>query len=245
MLSIKNVIEVHNLNVYYGDFQALADFSCKLPENTMIGILGSNGSGKSTFLKAIMGIVPAKSGEVLFWGKSLDQVRDKIAYLPQRSNVDWDFPATVLDVVLMGLYKETGWFGRIQKKHKEKALLYLEKVRMADFAKRHIAELSGGQQQRVFLARAFAQEAELYLLDEPLSGVDFNTEEIIIKTLKELVKSGKTVLMVHHQVETINEYFDYLLMLKNGRVFVSGYVQEALTTYNLQSTYDTKVSIYQ
>lgn len=235
----KGLLEVENLNVSYGKHQVIKDLSCTLPENAMIGILGANGSGKSTFLKAIMQLIPA-SGKVLFWNKELKQVRHKIAYLPQRTSVDWDFPATVLDVVLMGLYKEIGWFGSVQKKHKEKAMLYLEKVKMADFATKHISELSGGQQQRVFLARAFAQEADLFLLDEPLIGVDATTENIIVDLLKELQKNGKSVMMVHHQIEDFKEYFDYLLMLKDGRKVISGETEEVFSSENVYKVYGFK-----
>ncbi len=238
MLS-KTLLEVENLNVSYGKHQAIKDFSCILPENAMIGILGANGSGKSTFLKAIMQLIPA-SGKVLFWNKTLKQVRHKIAYLPQRTSVDWDFPATVLDVVLMGLYKEISWFGRVQKRHKEKAMIYLERVKMADFASKHISELSGGQQQRVFLARAFAQEADLFLLDEPLAGVDATTENIIIDLLKELQKNGKSIIMVHHQIENFKEYFDYLLMLKDGKKVAFGETSKVFNNENIYNVYGFK-----
>ncbi|PKQ66889.1 metal ABC transporter ATP-binding protein [Raineya orbicola] len=237
----KIVLQAKNLQVCYGNHQVLKDFSCDLPEGFMIGIIGANGSGKSTFLKAIMRIVPVDSGEVLFWEKyNLQEVRHQIAYLPQRNSVDWDFPATVLDVVLMGLYKETGLFGKIRPKHKEKALFYLEKVKMQDFAQKHIAELSGGQQQRVFLARAFAQEAQLYLLDEPLAGIDAVTEEIIVENLQKLNSEGKTIVMVHHQIDTISEYFQYLLMIRQGEVITSGETKEVLTNENLQQIYGIK-----
>ncbi|WP_448529971.1 metal ABC transporter ATP-binding protein [Raineya sp.] len=239
MLNKSLLLEVENLNVSYGKHQVIKDLSCTLPENAMIGILGANGSGKSTFLKAIMQLIPA-SGKVLFWSKELKQVRHKIAYLPQRTSVDWDFPATVLDVVLMGLYKEIGWFGSVQKKHKEKAMLYLEKVKMADFASKHISELSGGQQQRVFLARAFAQEADLFLLDEPLVGVDATTENIIVDLLKELQKNGKSVMMVHHQIEDFKEYFDYLLMLKDGKKVIAGETEAVFSSENIYKVYGFK-----
>ncbi|MCS6796028.1 MAG: ABC transporter ATP-binding protein [Raineya sp.] len=235
---LNKVIEVENLNVKYGKQEVLKNFSCTLPEGAMIGIIGANGSGKSTFLKAIMQIIPIESGKVFFWGKSLKEVRSQIAYLPQRNSVDWDFPASVLDVVLMGLYKEIGWFGSIQKRHKERALFYLEKVKMADFAKKHIAELSGGQQQRVFLARAFAQEAKLYLLDEPLSGIDATTEEIIMENLQSLNSHGKTIVMIHHQIETIENYFDYLLMIRSGKIIAVGETKYVFTPKNLQATYN-------
>jgi manganese/zinc/iron transport system ATP- binding protein len=240
------VLEAKNISVSYQQKQkVLEDFSCRFPYCQLIGIVGANGSGKSTLLKALMQIVPIEQGEVRFFGgERLENARHRIAYLPQKSSVDWDFPASVLDVVLMGLYKETGWFGRIQKKHKEKALFFLEKVKMADFANKHISELSGGQQQRVFLARAFAQEPDLYLLDEPLVGVDVATESIIIDLLQELRQQGKTIVMVHHQIDTFSEYFDYLLMLKEGKCVAFGETREVFTPENVQQVYGIHTQMF-
>ena len=183
------VVEIKNLFVAYQKNKVIEDFSCDFPGNQMIGIVGANGSGKSTLLKAIMQITPYQKGDIRIFGENIEKVRKKIAYLPQRSSVDWDFPASVLDVVLMGLYQKVSWFRKFRKEHKDLALSYLEKVKMLDYAKKHISELSGGQQQRVFLARAFAQEADLFILDEPLVGVDVSTEQIIVDLLKELQKN--------------------------------------------------------
>lgn len=234
------IIEVNNLSVAYQKNVVIEDFSCDFPENQMIGIVGANGSGKSTLLKAIMRIIPFQKGEIKIFGEDIEKVREKIAYLPQRNNVDWDFPASVLDVVLMGLYRKVAWFQRFKKEHKELALSYLEKVKMLDFANKHISELSGGQQQRVFLARAFAQEADLFILDEPLVGVDASTESIIVELLKELQKNGKSILMVHHQVENFKDYFNYLLMLKDGKKIAFGAVEEVLTAENIYKVYGFK-----
>jgi len=228
---------LENIHVGYDRHMIFQDFSCQIPTKQMIGIVGANGSGKSTLLKAIMGLVSTKQGSIQIFGKNLADARNQIAYLPQKDSIDWDFPATVLEVTLMGLYKEVGLFGKISNKHKEKALLYLEKVGMADKAQRQISELSGGQQQRVFLARAFAQEADLYLLDEPFVGIDVATEALLIELLKNSVAEGKTVIMVHHQLSTVPKYFDYLLLLKEGRLVSMGNTETVFTEENIQETY--------
>lgn len=234
------VVEIKDLSVAYQKNNIIENFSCDFPENQMIGIVGANGSGKSTLLKAIMQIIPHQQGEIRIFGEHIEKVRKRIAYLPQRNSVDWDFPASVLDVVLMGLYRKVPWFRKFRKEHKNLALFYLEKVKMQDYAKKHISELSGGQQQRVFLARAFAQEADLFVLDEPLVGVDVSTEQIIIDSLKKLQKNGKSILMVHHQIENFNGYFDYLLMLKNGKKIAFGKSEEVFTSENIQKVYGIK-----
>ena len=233
------VITIKSVSVAYQKKPVIENFSCDFPENEIIGIVGANGSGKSTLLKAIMGIIPFQ-GSILIFGEKIEKVRKKIAYLPQRSSVDWDFPASVLDVVLMGLYHKVAWYKPFRKEHKDLALSYLEKVKMLDFAKKHISELSGGQQQRVFLARAFAQEADLFVLDEPLAGVDVSTENIIIDLLKELQKNGKSIVMVHHQIENFKEYFNYLLMLKDGKKIAFGETDEVLTNENIFKIYGFK-----
>lgn len=236
----RKIIEIKNLSVAYGKNTVIEDLSCSFPENKIIGIVGANGSGKSTLLKAIMKITPIQKGEIVIFGENIEKVRKKIAYLPQRSSVDWDFPASVLDVVLMGLYEAIPWWKPFTKKHKQKALVYLEKVKMADFATKHISELSGGQQQRVFLARAFAQEPDLFILDEPLAGVDVSTENIIIDLLKELQKNGKSILMVHHQIENFQDYFDYLLMLKDGKKIAFGETNDVFSNENIYKVYGFK-----
>ncbi|MCU0437284.1 MAG: metal ABC transporter ATP-binding protein [Raineya sp.] len=234
----QNVIILKNIHVGYFEQKIFEDFSCEIPSSQMVGIVGANGSGKSTLLKAIMGLIPNQSGSIEIFGKTLQEVRNRVAYLPQKDSIDWDFPASVLEVALMGLYKEFGLFGKVTKQHKEKAMLYLEKVGMADKAKKQISELSGGQQQRVFLARAFAQEADLYLLDEPFVGVDVATENLLIDLLKNLVTAeGKTIVMVHHQLSTVSKYFDYLLLLKEGKIVKKGNIEETFTEENIQETY--------
>lgn len=238
MLSKNIVVHIKNINVSYGDKKVLDDFSVNFFKGKRIGVIGANGSGKSTLLKAMIGFLKLENGEILFWGNSLKKERNKIAYLPQRESVDWDFPASVLDVVVMGLYKDLGFWKMIGKRHKEKAMMYLEKVQMVDFAQKHISELSGGQQQRVFLARAFAQEADLYLLDEPFAGIDVSSEEIIADLLIELQRKNKTIIMVHHQIDTLSKYFDEVLMVKNGKNMLYGNVKEVITTENLQLLYN-------
>lgn len=234
----QNTIILKNIHVGYFEHKIFQDFSCEIPSSQMIGIVGANGSGKSTLLKAIMGLIPNSSGTIQIFGKSLHEVRNQIAYLPQKDSIDWDFPASVLEVALMGLYKEFGLFGRITKQHKQKAMSYLEKVGMADKADKQISELSGGQQQRVFLARAFAQEADLYLFDEPFVGVDVATEKLLIDLLKtSVVNEGKTIVMVHHQLSTVPKYFDFLLLLKEGKLVDIGSVEEVFTKVNIQETY--------
>ncbi len=239
-LDLKNVIEIKKISVAYQKHLVIDDLSCDFPKNQIIGIVGANGSGKSTLLKAIMKIIPFQKGEVLIFGENIEKVRKKIAYLPQRSSVDWDFPASVLDVVLMGLHHKVAWYKKFRKEHKDLALSYLEKVKMLDFANKHISELSGGQQQRVFLARAFAQEADLFVLDEPLVGVDVRTENIIIDLLKELQRNGKSIVMVHHQIENFKEYFDYLLMLKDGKKVAFGETNEVFNNENIYKLYGFK-----
>lgn len=239
MLIKGEVVAIKDVSVAYQKSIVLKNITCQFPENHMIGIVGPNGSGKSTLLKAIVGLLPF-SGEILVFGKHIRQVRKRIAYLPQRNSVDWDFPATVLEVVLMGFYQKIPWYGKFSKAHKQEALHYLEMVKITDLAHRHIAELSGGQQQRVFLARAFAQEPDLFVLDEPLSGIDANTEMLVIDLLKEQIKIGKSVLMVHHQIENFNEYFDYLLMLKNGKKIAFGKSKEVFNPENIEQVYGLK-----
>jgi manganese/zinc/iron transport system ATP- binding protein len=235
---VNYVVETNNLCVSYGKNQILKDFSCRFPVNQIIGIVGANGSGKSTLVKALMRIVPIEKGKILIFGEeNIRKIRQRIAYLPQRNNVDWDFPASVLDVVLMGFYKQVPWYKPFRKKHKALALSYLEKVQMVDFANKHISELSGGQQQRVFLARAFAQEPDLLILDEPLVGVDAYTEKIIVELLQELKKKGKSILMIHHHVETFKDYFDYLLMLKDGKKVAFGKTEDIFNDETLYQVF--------
>jgi manganese/zinc/iron transport system ATP- binding protein len=229
-------IEVHDLTVAYRHRPVLWDIDVTFPEGRLIAIVGPNGAGKSTLIKAIMGLVPLASGHVRIFGKPAAQSRTAIAYVPQRESVDWDFPTTALDVVLMGRYGHLSLFGRPRKRDKEIARQSLAKVGMADYANRQISQLSGGQQQRVFLARALAQQTRVYLMDEPFAGVDASTEKAIVALLRDLREQGSTMVVVHHDLQTVPEYFDDVLLL-NLRCVASGSVEEVFTNENLQKTY--------
>ena len=235
-------IEVHDLTVAYRKKPVLWDIDFSLPEGQLIGMVGPNGAGKSTLIKAIMGLLPLSSGFVKIYGKPLETQRELIGYVPQRESVDWDFPTDALDVVTMGRYGKLSLFGRPSKEDKEIAMDALEKVGLADFARRQISQLSGGQQQRVFLARALAQDAVIYLMDEPFSGVDAATEKAIIELLGELKDKGKTLLVVHHDLNTVAEYFDWVMLL-NLRLIKLGPVKEIFNNENLRTTYGGKLNL--
>jgi len=233
-------IEVYDLTVAYREKPVLWDIDLLVPRGVLMAIVGPNGAGKSTLIKAVLGLVPAAAGQVLVHGKPYDQQRQLVAYVPQRGSVDWDFPTSVLDVVMMGRYGSLGWIRRPGAKEKQLALEALDKVDMADFAGRQISQLSGGQQQRVFLARALVQAAEVYLMDEPFQGVDAKTERAIIMVLQELRAAGKTVVAVHHALQTVREYFDSVMIL-NVRRISSGTVDEAFTEEALRTAYGGRV----
>jgi manganese/zinc/iron transport system ATP- binding protein len=235
-------IEVHDLTVSYNRRPVLWDIDFTTPEGQLIGIVGPNGAGKSTLIKAIMGLVPLSSGYVRIFGKELSQVRRRVGYVPQRSSVDWDFPTSALDVVLMGRYGRIGLFRRPRRADVEVAHEALRKVGMAEYAGRQISQLSGGQQQRVFLARALAQDADLYLMDEPFVGVDAATEGAIVELLREMRRQGKTVLVVHHDLQTVPEYFDWVLLL-NLRMIAFGPLHEVFTDTLLQKTYGGRLNL--
>ncbi len=237
-----HIIEVHDLTVSYHLKPALWNVDFDLPKGKLIGIIGPNGAGKSTLLKSIMSLLPLASGYVKIYNKDLESVRDKVSYVPQRGSVDWDFPANVLEVVLMGLYRNKGLFGRIGSTEKQKAMDALDKVGMTAYAKRHISQLSGGQQQRVFLARAMAQNADLYLMDEPFAGVDASTESSILDLLGTMRNEGKTILVVHHDLQTASDYFDHIVLL-NTRLVASGPTEEVFTKKNLQEAYGGKLTL--
>lgn len=234
-------LTVRGLSVSYGDKAVLTSVNATFPRGQMAAIVGPNGAGKSTFLKSALGVVSSLSGDATFFGQSLDQARARIAYVPQRASIDWDFPVSVIDVVLMGLYSQTGAFRFYTKADRKAAIEALAKVDMADFAKRQIGQLSGGQQQRVFLARALAQNAELYLLDEPLAGVDAPTETIIINVLRQLRNEGATVIAVHHDLETVPEYFDHVFLL-NVRAIAEGPVDLIFNAETLRAAYGGKLA---
>lgn len=235
---------IRGLTVSYGEKPAVFSVDMTVEAGKMTAIIGPNGAGKSTLLKAALGVVPPVSGRVQVFGKPLDTQRARIAYVPQRASVDWDFPTRVIDVVIMGLYRELGLLGRITGRHKAAARDCLERVGMADFADRQIGQLSGGQQQRVFLARALAQGADLYLLDEPFAGVDAATEKAIIAVLKQLRAEGKTVVVVHHDLATVTDYFDNVFLI-NTRKVAEGPVSEAFTADSLQAAYGGRLATAQ
>ena len=236
------ILDVHDVTVAYHRKPVLWNVDLTICEPRLIGIVGPNGAGKSTLIKAVLGLVPLAGGNVTLFGKPLSKQRKRVGYVPQRESVDWDFPVSVMDAVLMGTYGELGWFRRPGKAQRERATACLEKVGMAALAGRQIGQLSGGQQQRVFLARALAQQADVYFMDEPMAGVDAATEEVIFRLLHDLRDGGKTVLVVHHDLRTVPKYFDDVILL-NMRLVAHGSVDETFTQDNLRKTYGGRLSI--
>jgi manganese/zinc/iron transport system ATP- binding protein len=232
------VMKINNLSVAYDRKNVLNSITIDIPSSKLISIIGPNGAGKSTFLKSIIGLIDAKYDKISFFGNSYKDFRKKIAYVPQRSSIDWDFPTNVFDTVLMGTYGKLGWFKKPGKLEKQKTYEVLEKLEITDLKKRQIGKLSGGQQQRVFIARALLQEAEIFLMDEPFQGVDATTEIKIINILKELRDNGKTVLCVHHDLTTVEDYFDYVMFL-NKRIIDFGVTKDVFNNENLKKTYTT------
>ncbi|WP_144996071.1 metal ABC transporter ATP-binding protein [Polystyrenella longa] len=235
-------LSIHDMTVAYHRRPVLWDIDYDAPPGKLIAIVGPNGSGKTTMLKAALGLIPRASGEVQFFGKEYREQRERVSYVPQRNSVDWDFPINALQVAAMGLYHKIGWFRPVTRKFRKQARESLERVGMADYADRQINQLSGGQQQRVFLARALAQKADLYLMDEPFAGVDAATERAIINLLREIRSQGKTAIVVHHDLQTIPEYFDEIILL-NMRLVATGPVQEVFTEENLRKTFGGKLSL--
>jgi len=233
-------IDVADLTVAYRDAPVLWDVDLQVPEGVLMAVVGPNGAGKTTLIKAILGLLPTAAGRVEVLGAPLAAGRRAVGYVPQRGSVDWDFPTSVLDVVLMGTYGRLGWIRRPGAAEKAAAHEALAQVGMADFADRQIAQLSGGQQQRVFLARALVQDAQVYLMDEPFQGVDATTERAIVTLLQTLRAQGKTVLVVHHDLQTVPEYFDWVLLL-NVRRIAAGPVDEVFTDANLRAAYGGRV----
>lgn len=232
---------VRDLTVAYEEKPVLWDVDLDIPAASLTAIIGPNGAGKSTLIKTILGLVPSAAGTVRIFGEAYGRNRKAVGYVPQRGSVDWDFPTDALDVVMMGLYGHLGWIKRPGKAERLTAMRCLEQVGMADYAKRQISQLSGGQQQRVFLARALAQDARLYFMDEPFAGVDATTELAIIAILKTLRDTGKTVVVVHHDLETVPTYFDRVALL-NVKVIATGPVAETFTPANLQKAYGSKIA---
>ncbi|GBD15256.1 High-affinity zinc uptake system ATP-binding protein ZnuC [bacterium HR26] len=229
-------VEVQDLTVAYREQPALWDVDLTVPSGVLLAIVGPNGAGKTTLLKAILGLLRPVAGQVLVFGQPVEQQRRRISYVPQRGSVDWDFPTSVLDVVMMGTYGELGWIRRPGRRERERALAALDQVGMRELSDRQISQLSGGQQQRVFLARALVQDADIYLMDEPFQGVDALTERAIVTLLQQLRAQGKTVMAVHHDLQTVPEYFDWVMLL-NVRRIACGPVTEVFNEQNLRLTY--------
>jgi len=240
--SAESPLSVHALTVAYRRKPVLWDIDFDAPPASLIAIVGPNGAGKSTLIKACLGLAPVAAGQVEFWGRPYRAQRRRIGYVPQRESVDWDFPVSALDVVAMGRYAKIGWIRPVGRSHKDAARAALDHVGMGDFADRQIRQLSGGQQQRVFLARALAQEADLYFMDEPLAGVDASTERAIIDVLRSLKDDGKTVICVHHDLQTVPSYFEHTLLL-NMRIVAAGPVEEVFTEENLRKTYGGRLTL--
>ena len=238
---VASPLAVRGMTVSYGQTPAIFSVDLTVRPGAMTAIVGPNGAGKSTLLKAALQVIKPLAGTVTVFGQPLERMRDRIAYVPQRASVDWDFPTRVIDVVMMGMYRQLGLLGRVRAKHRAQAMDALERVGMSDFATRQIGQLSGGQQQRVSLARALAQDADVYVLDEPFAGVDAATEKAIIAVLKDLRDTGRTVLAVHHDLATVPDYFDDVVLL-NTQVIAAGPVATTFTEDNLQTAYGGRLT---
>jgi manganese/zinc/iron transport system ATP- binding protein len=238
----ESLLYISDLTVAYNRKPVLWDVHLDVPKGRLVGIIGPNGAGKSTLIKTILDLVPRSEGNIYIYGKPYNKQRHLVGYVPQRESVDWDYPINVLDLVTMGLYRRIGWFKRIRRKHRDLALLALNKVGMAEFADRQISQLSGGQQQRIFLARALVQESDIYFMDEPFAGVDAKTERAIVAMLEELRSQGKSIFVVHHDLATVKDYFDSLIML-NTTIMAYGDMEDTFTEENLRQTYGGKTSL--
>ena len=236
------LIEFHDVTAAYGRRPVLWNVDLTISEPCLFAVVGPNGAGKSTLLKAALGLVPLVGGNVRLFGEPLRNVRKRVGYVPQRETVDWDFPVSVMDVVLMGTYSQVGWFRWPGRRERQLAKDCLERVGLADLARRQIGRLSGGQQQRVFLARALAQQADIYLLDEPMAGVDARSQEQILHVLSELRNAGKLVIVVHHDLRTVREWFDAVALI-DRRLVAAGATHETLSRENVQRTYSGVVDI--
>ncbi|NWF80506.1 MAG: metal ABC transporter ATP-binding protein [Chloroflexi bacterium] len=236
-----DALTITDLTVAYRDRPVLWDVDLSVPAGVLMAIVGPNGAGKTTLIKATLGLVRPAAGQTLIFGRPYAEQRRLVAYVPQRGSVDWDFPTTVLDVVMMGRYGSLGWLRRPGVRERDQALAALEQVHMAEFAGRQISQLSGGQQQRVFLARALVQDAQIYFMDEPFQGVDAVTERAIVAVLRNLRAAGKTVVVVHHDLQTVPEYFDWVTLI-NVRRIASGPVAEVFTEANLRATYGGRIA---
>ena len=235
-------LSIHDLTVAYHRKPVLWDIDLDIPDGKLVGIVGPNGAGKSTLIKSCLDLIPRTSGEVSIYGHPYKDQRHLVGYVPQRESVDWDFPVSALDVVAMGTYRKLGWLKRVGKRERQLAQHALEQVGIGHLADRQISQLSGGQQQRVFLARALAQDAQLYFMDEPFAAVDAATEQAIVQLLQELNERGKTCLVVHHDLATVAKYFDWVVLL-NMRVVASGPTSEIFTPENLEKTYGGQLNL--
>ncbi len=234
-------VEFHDITAAYRTQPVLWDIDLVIPTGQLVAIVGPNGAGKSTLLKVALGLVRPLTGWVEIFGEPFETRRSWVGYVPQRESVDWDFPTSALDVVTMGLYGQLGWLKRPGRREHERALACLDRVGIADLARRQISQLSGGQQQRVFLARALAQDSRLYMMDEPFAGVDATTERAILELLQELRSLGRTVIAVHHDLQTVGEYFDHVVLL-NLRLVAAGPIASAFTHENLTRTYGGRLT---
>jgi len=240
---MKDVIKVSGLSVSYDRKRVLSNIFLNIEDGKSYGVVGPNGAGKSTLFKAMLGLIETNTGKTTYFdGQPIAKVRKKVVYVPQKDDVDWDFPATVMDIVLMGRYPHKGIFQRIDKEDKEKAVIALQDLGIEDLKDRQIGELSGGQQQRVFLARAMCQEADIYFLDEPFVGVDITTEEKIVTILAKLADEGKTLLVVHHDLGTVSTYFDNVILL-NQRLIACGDMESTFTQENIAKAYSGQLPI--
>ncbi|MEY3174216.1 MAG: High-affinity zinc uptake system ATP-binding protein ZnuC [Planctomycetota bacterium] len=242
MASEQIPLSIQDLTVAWSRKPVIWDVEFDVTPGQLVGIIGPNGAGKSTLLKAVMDLVPKASGRIEVFGRTWRQSRHRVGYVPQRESVDWDFPVSVLDVVTMGLYGKIGWFRPVLRRHRELAMRALERVGIGEYAGRQISQLSGGQQQRTFLARALVQEADLYLMDEPFSAVDAATEQAIVGLLRDMRAAGKTALVIHHDLHTVQEYFDSVVLL-NMRVVAQGPTAAVFTRENLERTYGGRLTL--
>ena len=231
-----DAISVTELTVDYDGVKAIEDVNFMVNAEKLTAIVGPNGAGKSTLIKALLGLIPTRTGTISCFGTSPKQYRKYISYVPQRAQIDWEFPANVFDVVAMGLYGELGLLRSFSSAHKDRVHSALTDVDMADFAARQISQLSGGQQQRVFLARSIVQDAELILLDEPFGGIDAKSEAVIVDILRRQKQDGKSIVAVHHDLSTVKDYFDDVILL-NKTVTAFGPVNNAFTKANIEKTY--------
>lgn len=239
---MSNAVEVKDLSVSYSGKEVLQDINFSIEKGKLIGILGPNGAGKSTLIKSILGLIPRDKGGIKIDGKSVNSMRKEIAYVPQRSNIDWDFPITVKDTVLIGTYPKLGLFHRPKQKDKDYAMKCLEKVGMEDYCDKQIGQLSGGQQQRVFVARALAQDARFFFLDEPFVGIDVSSEEIIINILRELRDAGKTVFVIHHDLTKVEGYFDDIILI-NKELIGAGPVKNVFKPRLMEAAYKAPLTV--